>query len=157
MAAQTLYDQDFLTWTEQQADLLERLAAGERVNDFVDWPHVIEELRDLGASQVRACRSWLELACLHLLKMAAWPDDDAARIWRVEVENFKAQFAQHYIRSMRQKIDIDVLYAAALAEARSSGWPNPRPLPDVCPFTIDDFTSPRTTTAALLARLNPPA
>jgi hypothetical protein len=28
-----LYDTDILLWSEQQADLLRRLAAGERVND----------------------------------------------------------------------------------------------------------------------------
>ena len=32
-----LYDRDALAWAEQQAELLRRLAAGERVNDAVDW------------------------------------------------------------------------------------------------------------------------
>ena len=47
------------------------------VSDFGDR-NVIEELRDLGASEVRSCRSWLQLTCLHLLKMTAWPDESRA-------------------------------------------------------------------------------
>lgn len=37
-----LYEEDILTWSERQADLLRRLAAGERVNDQVDWENVVE-------------------------------------------------------------------------------------------------------------------
>ena len=38
------YDTDILDWSERQAALLRRLANGERVNDAVDWPNVIEEV-----------------------------------------------------------------------------------------------------------------
>ena len=43
-----LYERDFVLWSEAQADLLRRLAAGERVNAAVDWPNLIEEVEDLG-------------------------------------------------------------------------------------------------------------
>ena len=36
-----LYDRDVLAWSERQADMIRRLARGERVND-VDWLHVAE-------------------------------------------------------------------------------------------------------------------
>ncbi len=39
----SLYEQDMLAWTEQQADMLRRLVAGEQVNEAIDWPNVIEE------------------------------------------------------------------------------------------------------------------
>jgi hypothetical protein len=32
-----LYEADILMWSEHQAELLRRMAAGERVNDQVDW------------------------------------------------------------------------------------------------------------------------
>ena len=54
-----LYERDAFAWSERQADLLRRLAAGERVNEAVDWPYVIEEVQDLGLSELRACRSLL--------------------------------------------------------------------------------------------------
>jgi hypothetical protein len=43
-----LYDDDILWWSEQQAELLRRVAAGERVNDQVDWDNVVEEIEALG-------------------------------------------------------------------------------------------------------------
>ena len=43
-----LYDCDALTWSDQQAELLRRLAAGERVNDQLDWPNIIEEIEGVG-------------------------------------------------------------------------------------------------------------
>ena len=42
-----LYERDILAWSERQAELLRRVANGERVND-VDWPHVVEEIADVG-------------------------------------------------------------------------------------------------------------
>ncbi len=43
-----LHERDALAWAEQQATLLRRLAAGERINDAVDWPWVIEEVEGVG-------------------------------------------------------------------------------------------------------------
>jgi hypothetical protein len=51
------YDTDVVIWSERQADLLRRVAAGERVNDQVDWTNVIEEVESVGQSQVDAVES----------------------------------------------------------------------------------------------------
>jgi hypothetical protein len=53
-----LYERDILDWSERQADLLRRVAGGERVN-HVDWPHVIEEIADVGGSELNSVRSYL--------------------------------------------------------------------------------------------------
>jgi len=37
----SLYDTDILIWSERQADLLRRLAGGERLNETIDWEIVI--------------------------------------------------------------------------------------------------------------------
>ena len=47
------YDTDLLLWSERQAALLRRAAAGERVNDQVDWENVAEEIESLGRSDRR--------------------------------------------------------------------------------------------------------
>ena len=52
-----LYERDILSWAERQSALLRRLANGERLNEAVDWPHVIEEIEDVGRSELRACES----------------------------------------------------------------------------------------------------
>jgi hypothetical protein len=41
-------DADILAWSEHQAELLRRLAAGERVDDQVDWANFIEDGGEVG-------------------------------------------------------------------------------------------------------------
>jgi hypothetical protein len=68
------YDTDILLWSEQQADLLRRRAAGEPVNDAeLDWPHIAEEIESVGSEQRHAVESLLLQALLHQLKAEAWP------------------------------------------------------------------------------------
>ncbi len=57
---------DALAWSGQQSALLRRLAAGERVNDAIDWPNVIEEIADVGKSELRAVQSLIARAIKHL-------------------------------------------------------------------------------------------
>ena len=53
-----LYDTDILLWSERQAELLRRHAAGERVKDaWIDWPNIAEEIVDVGRSELRAVAS----------------------------------------------------------------------------------------------------
>ncbi len=53
-----LYEGDIITWSEHQAKLLRRVALGELVNG-VDWRHVVEEIEDVGLSQLTAVESYL--------------------------------------------------------------------------------------------------
>ena len=46
-----VYEHDLLVWSEQQADLLERLVAGEPVNEGLDWPNLIEEVEGFGPAR----------------------------------------------------------------------------------------------------------
>ena len=136
-----LYDRDALAWAEQQAELLRRLAAGERVNDAVDWANVIEEVQDVGLSELRSCRSLLRQAMTHLLKLHAWPGSAAAAHWREEAGTFLDDAEQRFTSSMRQRIDLDELYAKALRRGQTAtddAGP-PRPLPDACPFTLNEL------------------
>ena len=76
-----LYDRDALAWSERQAALLRRVARGERVND-VDWDHVVEEIEDVGISELNAVQSHLEQILVHLLKLRGWPEVGADQHWR---------------------------------------------------------------------------
>ena len=149
-----LYERDALAWAERQAALLRRLAAGERVNEAVDWPHVIEEVQDVGLSELRACQSLLVQALAHLLKLRAWPDNPAAAHWRGETASFLAGARRNFTPSMQQRIDLAELYADALYEmrSRSDDTSEPRPLPGRCPFTLDELLAGRPGVAALMAR-----
>ncbi len=136
-----LYDRDVLAWAEQQAALLRRLAAGEGVNAAVDWPHVIEEVQDLGLSELRTCQSLLLQAMTHLLKQRAWPGSQAASHRRDETGVFLDDAEQRFTPSMRQRIGLERLYAKALRRARSTtdAAGDPVPLPDACPFVLDEL------------------
>ncbi len=136
-----LYERDALTWGETQSGLLRRLAAGERVNEQIDWANVIEEVQDVGLSELRACRSLLVQAMRHILKLGAWPNSLARSHWFEEAATFLLDARRAYTPSMRQRIDIASLYHDALAVVLlvtdDSG---PRAgLPEVCPFTLDDL------------------
>ena len=136
-----LYERDALAWAEQQAALLRRLATGERLNAAVDWPNVIEEVHDVGLSELRACQSLLQQALVHLLKLHAWPTSKAAGHWRDEAGIFLDDAGRRFTPSMRQRIGLDDLYARALRRART-GTDDAgvaRPLPEECPFTPDEL------------------
>ena len=52
MMSDDLYDTDVFAWSERQAGLLRRRAAGELVNEAdIDWLDVAEEIEDVGNSQ----------------------------------------------------------------------------------------------------------
>ena len=150
-----MYERDVLVWTEQQADLLRRLAAGERVNDAVDWPNLIEEIEALGRSELRGCGSPLRQAIVHLLKIRAWPNSRAVGHWRAEALAFLNDAREGFTPSMRQRIEIGGLFANALrqvqADTDESG--DPSILPTTCPLTLDDLLVAEPDLQALVTRL----
>jgi hypothetical protein len=135
-----LYERDILAWSQHQADLLRRIARGERVND-VDWEHVVEAIEDVGLSQPNAVRSYLRLMLVHLLKLQGWPESPAVDHWRQELVSFQSDAEQRFAPSMRQLIDLAPLYAQALKQlrrARFDGVP-PRQWSPTCPVTLDEL------------------
>jgi hypothetical protein len=139
-----LYDDDILLWSERQAALLRRLAAGERVNDEVDWENVVEEIEDVGRSSLRACRSQLLQALLHELKAEAWPQSRDAPHWRSEARVARINATDAFAPSMRRRIDLADLYAKALrAKPETVDGQPPLPVPQTCPLTLDDLLSDR--------------
>lgn len=150
-----LYELDALAWAERQADLLRRLAAGERVNEAVDWPNVIEEVQDVGLSELRACKSLLRQVLVHLLKLHAWPNSMAAAHWRSEVIGFRADVRDRLAPSMRRRISLDEIHRVALeqAQAETDDSGEPRPAPSACPFVLDDLLTSGAGIQALVQKL----
>jgi hypothetical protein len=135
-----LYDRDILTWSHNQAALLRRLARGERVNG-VDWVHVVEEIEDVGLSELNAVRSYLRQMLVHLLKIRGWPDNSAVDHWRGEIGAFQADAAQRFAPSMRRRVNLTLLYDKARAQLKGIKYDgvSPAAWPDVCPFTLDEL------------------
>ena len=142
-----LYDRDILTWSRHQADLLRRLGRGERVNG-IDWAHVVEEIEDVGLSELNAVRSYLRQMLAHLLKIHGWPDNQAVNHWRGEIGAFQADAAQRFVPSMRRRINLQALYEKASSQYKDIEYDNiaPRAWPVTCPFTLDDLLKAERTT-----------
>ncbi|MCG6943250.1 MAG: DUF29 domain-containing protein [Thiohalocapsa sp.] len=68
-ANDSLYEQDFHAWTEEQARLLR---AG--LTAAADLAHIAEEIETLGASERRELESRLKVLLQHLLKWRYQPD-----------------------------------------------------------------------------------
>jgi hypothetical protein len=137
------YDADILIWSEHQADLLRRRAAGELVNDTeLDWSNIAEEIEDVGSNRLHAVESLLVQALRHMLKAQGWPLSIDAPNWRADAIDFRRQARRRFVASMRQKIDITALYADARAAMPDTmdGQP-PLPVPPECPVTLDDLLS----------------
>ena len=130
-----LYEQDFLIWSETQATLLRRLAEGERVNALVDWANLIDEVGDLGRSELSACEGLLVQAMAHLLKLRRWPDSPDCAHWRGETVEFLAAARRKFTPSMRQRLDLQDLYGDALRVFVARGGERST-VPESCPFTL---------------------
>ncbi|MGD0433194.1 MAG: DUF29 domain-containing protein [Acetobacteraceae bacterium] len=110
-----LYDDDIVLWSEHQAELLRRRAAGQLVNDTdLDWLNIAEEIEDVGANRLHAVESLLIQALRHMMKAEAWPLSLDAPGWRADAIDFRQQARRRFVSSMRQKIDVAGLYRDAL-------------------------------------------
>ena len=143
-AMSDLYDQDILVWSERQAGALRRLDAGQPTNERPDWTNIIEEIEDVGRSELHAVELLLAQALRHFLKAEAWPMSRDASTWRSDSIDFRAQVRRRYTPSMRQRIDLAEIYADALeALPETMDGIAPGPVPDQCPFTLDELLGPR--------------
>ena len=104
----TLYDEDFVTWTERQAAAL-RAAAREGSNLPIDWENLAEEIEDVGKDALRSIQSLTELVILHCLKLACSPAVEPRRKWFEDVDLFRDQLGDrlaqnHAIRARYDRV-----------------------------------------------------
>ena len=60
MGDRTLYDEDILVWSEQQAAALRSLASRRDLPNELDLANVIEEIEDVGRSEFHTVESLIE-------------------------------------------------------------------------------------------------
>jgi Domain of unknown function DUF29 len=136
-----LYEDDILLWSERQAELLRRRAAGELLNEAeLDWSNIAEEIESVGREQLHAVESLLVQALVHMLKAKAWPQSRDAANWRADAIRFRSDAAARFVPSMRQRIELARLYRRALrAVPESIDGQSPLPLPPTCEMTLDEL------------------
>ena len=136
---ESLYEEDFYAWTQQQAGLLRRLPA---VGNEIDLEHVAEEIEDLGRSDLRAAQSLCEHIIQHFLKLEYSGLEQPADHWRDEIVEWRLQLEKVLTRSIEAKLDLADRYRAALRLIRRLERDVPglaRRLPADCPYTLDQI------------------
>jgi hypothetical protein len=86
----TLYDEDFVEWSKEQAEAL-RVAARAGSNLALDWGNLAEEIESLGVSQKTALRSQMRRIVLHLLKLQFSPAVEPRRGWFETVNDARSE------------------------------------------------------------------
>jgi len=110
----SLYDDDILLWSEQQAAAIRRLGRNAReIPNELDIENVAEEIESVGRSELAAVESYLELIFVHLIRLAVEPDSTSVRHWRGEIVAFHANARRRYSPSMRQRMDVNALWRTA--------------------------------------------
>ena len=114
MSSRTLYDEDILLWSEEQAALIRELGNRRfaRSNEL-DLENVAEEIESVGRSELASVESQLQNILLHLIKLSAEPRSESVRHRPVEVLSFHADMRRRYAPSMQQRIDLDQLWRIA--------------------------------------------
>lgn len=141
----SLYDDDIVTWAEEQAAALRALGTRGDLSNALDWENVAEEIESVGRSQIQAVESALSLVLVHVLKYLSAPAAQSARSWRAEVIAYQATARRNYKASMRRRIDWDDLWTSAQHSADASlgvfGDRLVEGLPDASPFAPEELIS----------------
>ena len=114
MGHASLYNDDILLWSEQQAEVIRKLGQARRdlPNEF-DVENVAEEIESVGRSELAAVESQVQNIFVHLMKLVIEPHSEAARHWRGEIVAFHGEATRRYAPSMRQRIDVNRLWERA--------------------------------------------
>jgi hypothetical protein len=137
---ETLYEQDFYSWTRQQSRLLRQ---GQF--DQLDLSHLIEELDDLGNRHYDQLESRLMQLVAHLLKWQVqhWKRTNS---WRATIRVQRTAIA----KLLRRNPGLQ----PRLEEAMVESWPESRDVaiaetdlpdeqfPEICPFSVEQVLSP---------------
>ena len=95
MAQQSLYERDFYSWTQDQAEQLRTLR-----DNRLDAEHLAEEVADLGRGQLEKVIGNLRQCLVHLIKAAAQPESPHVYEWIGEAEERESEHGSYeYKRS----------------------------------------------------------
>lgn len=90
---QSLYEQDFFRWTQQQADALRRLGRAGTILPL-DWENLAEEVESLGRSEQRELRSRLSTIIDHLLKLEYSSATDPRADWMDTIDRERQEIVE---------------------------------------------------------------
>lgn len=139
MSKAALYDQDFLEWTQQQAEYL-------RTGCWtgLDVENLVEELEALGRSEQRELGSYLQVLLMHLLKCQYQPER-RTKSWDNTIANCRdkiqdcledAPSLQRFLQSLEW---VEKYYRRACRDAVKETNKSVETFPTECPYTIEQI------------------
>jgi hypothetical protein len=158
MSHASLYHEDILLWSEEQAEIIRRLGRTRRdLPNELDIENVAEEIESVGRSELAAVKSHIRLILGHSLKLALEPETSAAGHWRGEIVVFHAALLDRCSPSMRQHIDMDELWRPVREQAKLVYGAVQRQaieaLPHRSPLVLDDVIAEEIDSFVLTAKL----
>ncbi|MEH2226571.1 DUF29 domain-containing protein [Nostoc sp.] len=139
MSKTTLYNQDFLVWTQQQAECLKKGRWAE-----LDVEHLVEELEALGRSEQKEFGSYLQVLLMHLLKCQYQPERKT-KSWVNTISNCrnKIQDCLEDTPSLQRLLEdwewIQKYYRRARRDAANETQKPIETFPFECPFTMEQL------------------
>lgn len=103
--SESLYEQDILAWSEQQAAALRRRESG---HNALDYENLAEEIGDVGLSILHGCESQLENILEHMLKIEYVRSPQDIAHWRGEIYAFRRPLRKRLSPSMRRRIETEL-------------------------------------------------
>lgn len=115
----TSYEQDFFTWTQEQAVYLK-----EGRFDLLDLEHLAEEVADMGKSEQRELAHRLAVLIAHLLKLQVQLDRTPTneKSWRNTVKAQRRSLSRHLDQNPGLKNPVQMV------KALETGWDDGRDL-----------------------------
>ncbi len=136
----TLYDQDFLAWTQEQARLL-----GSHRWDELDIPNLIEEVESLGKQQRQEFRNRLAVLLSHRLKWQ-YQSKRRGRSWALTIEEQRIQLGIVLRGNPSLKGSMDELltegYQLGILQAAKETNLDKMTFPTTCPYTFEQIIDP---------------
>ncbi len=136
------YEQDFLTWTQQQAEYLQKGRWAE-----LDVKNLIEELEALGRSEQKELSSYFQVLVMHLLKCQYQPEKRTPS-WNNTLSNCrdKIQDCLEDTPSLQRFLQdsewIEKYYRRARRDAAKETQKPLQTFPTECPYTISQILDP---------------
>jgi len=142
MEKATLYDRDFLKWTQQQAEYLQKGHWAE-----LDVENLLEELETLGRSEQRQLGSYLQLLMMHLLKCQFQPERRTTS-WDKTIANCRDKIQDcledtpSLLRFLQDPEWVEKYYRRLRRDAAKETQKPLEIFPDSCPYAIAQILDP---------------
>ena len=135
----SLYDQDFFAWANEQARLLR---AGQLAE--ADIEHIAEEIESMGKTEKRELVSRLTVLLMHLLKWEYQPVRRGAS-WEVTIRTQRRALARHLNDNPSLKPMVPEALADAYEDARAEAYAetglSETTFPATCPWTFEQVSA----------------